>query len=213
MSLRRCYSPSVSFADSSPRGGAKPPSVGCADSSLQEGATVQPPSPREVSRRSRDGGSAGISRHASQANPSSRIQKPPQSASLTAPPEGEPSPPVSFADSPLQEGATGSLPLGGRWHGEAVTEGVRESLATLYGRTFPVESSSPLCRLRRQLPQRGSLLPQSASLTAPSKRGPQFSLPLRGRCHGEAVTEGVRGKSMLSMKGTSSPCHCRIKKD
>ena len=43
----------------------------------------------------------------------------------------------------------------------------------------------------RQLVSEGKVrLPQSASQTAPSKRGP-FSLPPRGRWHRAAMTEGV----------------------
>ena len=85
---------------------------------------------------------------------------------------------------PLHRGALRerkSLPLfiKGRWHGEAVTKGIKSDRTTV--KRFGTDNPS-VCPLGSQLPlHRGAL-------------GERKSLPLfiKGRWHGEAVTEGIK---------------------
>ena len=112
------------------------------------------------------------------------------------------------------------LPLRGRWHGEAVTEGVRPCAGfqplpelaeqrtafcdqqTMWS-TMACAGGAPSVALRRQLPRRGSwgvMTCQSEAMQQPKPPSPRaaqagFSCPcgaITFRWHGEAVTEGVR---------------------
>ena len=104
-----------------------------------------------------------------------------------------------------------SLPLvtKGRWHGEAVTEGMRRCTffrTSAGGRSANLQRSDPLSRLRRQLPL---ITKGSRCLFATQQHGARPCLPLWGRCPSAAKDGEGQGRSPHRPGDTQSQIRAR----